>query len=574
MKKLFILNTGRTLKQGISLEADGKYSDKYNDEVATVRINPDDARELGIKDKCRITSKYSSIILKVVLDPNIPRGMIYIPMGPYANILVDPDTEGVGMPNLKHTYVHIEATDKRETTLRDVLETYNIRRIEYYPLERPTKSGVKRIIENYICPLCGELCDYLRVELDGDRIVNVIGACPKGKAKLLNYHRDRILKPMIKVNGRLKEVSLEEALDKATEILVNSKHPLLFGWSSSSNEAMDVGMELAELLSGLIDNTTVICHGPTTLAVQETGSARATLGVIRNLADVIVLWGSNPVEAHPNHLPRWIFSKGTDISGRRERKVIVVDVRYTPTAKIADKFLKVLPGRDYELITAMRMILKDLEVESEEVAGIPISEVYEVVDIMRSAKYGVIFVGMGVTMTGAKYRNLEELIKLVHDLNEWTRFALIPMRGHYNVSGVNEVMLWNSGYPYAIDFYRGYPKYIPGVTTATDALINGDVDAALIIASDPVAHLPRKAVEHLSKIPVILIDPKWNLTALIADVIIPSAMTGIEADGTAYRLDNVPLRLKKIVDPPEGILSDKEILEMILNRVKRIKLGG
>jgi len=181
---------------------------------------------------------------------------------------------------------------------------------------------------------------------------------------------------------------------------------------------------------------------------------------------------------------------------------------------------------------------------------------------------------MGVTMTGAKYRNVQELIKLAHDLNEWTRFVLIPMRGHYNVTGGNEVMLWISGYPYAIDYMRGFPKMVPGVTTSTDALLNRDVDAALIIASDPVAHFPRKAVEYLSEIPVIVIDPKWSLTALIADVVIPSGITGIECSGTAYRMDSVPLYLKKIVDPPPGVLCDTEILKLILKKIIKVKKGG
>jgi formylmethanofuran dehydrogenase subunit B len=41
--------------------------------------------------------------------------------------------------------------------------------------------------------------------------------------------------------------------------------------------------------------------------------------------------------------------------------------------------------------------------------------------------------------------------------------------------------------------------------------------------------------------------------------------------GTAYRMDHVPLPLKKVVDPPEGILTDEEILERILEKTRMIK---
>jgi formylmethanofuran dehydrogenase subunit B len=58
---------------------------------------------------------------------------------------------------------------------------------------------------------------------------------------------------------------------------------------------------------------------------------------------------------------------------------------------------------------------------------------------------------------------------------------------------------------------------------------------------------------------------------MMADVVIPSAIVGIEIEGTAYRMDRVPLPLKRVVQPPNGILSDEEILSKILEEVKTIK---
>jgi formylmethanofuran dehydrogenase subunit B len=57
----------------------------------------------------------------------------------------------------------------------------------------------------------------------------------------------------------------------------------------------------------------------------------------------------------------------------------------------------------------------------------------------------------------------------------------------------------------------------------------------------------------------------------MADVVIPSAFAGIEVEGTAYRMDHVPLPLKKIVHPPVGCLSDEEILKRILVHVQSMK---
>jgi formylmethanofuran dehydrogenase subunit B len=36
-------------------------------------------------------------------------------------------------------------------------------------------------------------------------------------------------------------------------------------------------------------------------------------------------------------------------------------------------------------------------------------------------------------------------------------------------------------------------------------------------------------------------------------------------------MDHVPLPLKKVVDPPEGVLSDEEILRRILSEVRKMR---
>jgi formylmethanofuran dehydrogenase subunit B len=148
------------------------------------------------------------------------------------------------------------------------------------------------------------------------------------------------------------------------------------------------------------------------------------------------------------------------------------------------------------------------------------------------------------------------------------------MRGHFNVTGADTVFTWQTGYPYAVDFSLGYPRYNPGETTAVDILVRKESDAAIVVASDPVANLPRKAAEHLVRNPLIVIDPHMNVTSQMADVVFPSAFVGIEAEGTAYRMDHVPLPLKRIVAPPRGILSDEKILTRILSEVRRMKTAN
>ena len=250
---------------------------------------------------------------------------------------------------------------------------------------------------------------------------------------------------------------------------------------------------------------------------------------------------------------------------------MVVDVRRTKTAEAADYFMQVMPNSDYELLETLRAIVREQDLDVTEVAGVPVAQLEELAELMISCSFGVLFFGLGLTMSRGKMRNVDAALSLIRDLNVRTKFMIMPMRGHFNVSGADTVFTWQTGYPYAVDFSLGYPRYNPGETSTVYILMRRESDAALIVASDPISNLPRKAAEHLVKNPLIVIDPHMNATALMADIVFPSALVGIEAEGTAYRMDHVPLPLKKIVEPPHGVLSDEEILKQILSEVKKIK---
>jgi formylmethanofuran dehydrogenase subunit B len=474
------------------------------------------------------------------------------------------------------------------------------------------------VVKSVTCPVCGCLCDDIELTIADGKVSQVRNGCAMCESKFLNYiseHRTKT--PLIRKDGKLVPASYDEAIHKSAEILANANYPILYGWSSTDCEAQRMGVELAEEVGGVLDNTAVVCHGPSILSVQEVGIPTATLGQIRHRADLIVYWGCDPWSAHPRHLERYTaFTDGRfegsewrsyinkvkatigdkkKLSAARRRglhcdntetvsdnkppvtlnkdgrKLIVVDVRESMTAKVADYFIQVQPGKDYEIMAAIRAILKDEELDVDEVGGVSVEYLEELVDVLINAQFGVIFFGMGLTQSAGKFRNIEIAIKLIRDLNMRTKFVIIPMRGHFNVTGANTVFTWQSGYPYAVDFSLGFPQYNPGETSVVDILLRKESDAGLVIASDPVSNFPRKAAEHLVNTPLIVIDPHMNVTAMVGDVVFPSSIVGVEKEGTAYRMDHVPLPLKKVVEPPEGLLSDEEILHRILEEVRLIK---
>jgi len=479
-----------------------------------------------------------------------------------------------------------------------------------------------KVVSDVACPGCGCLCDDLEIEVENNTVKAVRNACGMGESKFLGYSLHRPQKPMIRKNGELVEASLSEAIKKSAEILANSAYPILYGWSNTSCEATSVGVELAEEIGGIIDNTSTVCHGPSVLSIQDVGFSTCTLGQVRHRADLIIYWASNPWSAHPRHLERYTnFTEGRfrpsawnkylgglgsyraerrrqraaklagEIHGvsvevpsveeqprslphtlfEKGRKMIVVDVRRTRTADIADYFLQVEPNKDYEIFQALRILLQDGELEVDSVGGVPVEILEDLADILMGCEFGVLFFGVGLTMSEGKLRNIEAGISLVRDLNQFTKFTIMPMRGHYNVTGANIVSTWQTGYPFAVDFSHGYPRYNPGETSVVDVLSRDESDAALIVASDPVANFPKGASQNLIKNPLIVVDTGISATSMFADVVLPSAVSGIEVEGTAYRMDRVPLPLKKVVQPPKAVYSDEQLLKRILREVRRIK---
>lgn len=275
------------------------------------------------------------------------------------------------------------------------------------------------------------------------------------------------------------------------------------------------------------------------------------------------------MHAHPRHMSRYsVYPRGFFRErGRKDRQMIVVDPRKTDTAKLADVHLQVEPHKDYELVSALRAALRGFKIEADQVAGVPTETIYEAVDICKNAQFGSLFFAMGVTMSRGKHRIIDNAIQLVIDLNAYTKFVLTPMRGHYNVNGFNQVATWVTGYPYGVDFSRGYPRYNPGETASNDVLQRGETDMMINIASDAGAHFPQKAVQHMAKIPLVCIDPHETPSSVISNIVIPPAITGLETTGTAYRMDGVPIELRKVIEAPEGMLSDAQIVKMLIKKV-------
>jgi formylmethanofuran dehydrogenase subunit B len=299
------------------------------------------------------------------------------------------------------------------------------------------------------------------------------------------------------------------------------------------------------------------------------------LGEIRNRADLLVFWGGNPAESHPRLFTRYtVTAKGMYVpNGRKDRTVVLVDVRRSPSAAVADIFVQVKPQRDFEVLWALRALVKGRRVDPaiEQVTGVPLATLEDLAQRMKNCRFGALLFGMGLTMTRGRHFNSGALLALATDLNEYTHFVAKPVRGHGNVTGADNVVSWQTGFPFGVNLGRGYPRFNPGEFTSVDLLGRGEADAALIIAADPAANFPQSAIEHLRRIPVIVLDPKTTHTSKLARVAFTTATYGINVPGTVYRMDDVAISLRPALPSPYP--SDEEVLTRIKERVREL-LGG
>ncbi len=112
-----ILNTGSTVGQGYTAKGGKKLTQEYKMEVAVCRINPRDFRQLwhmwGSRlDKVKISTDFGEVVVYAESDDGLGRGQIFIPRGPWANMVISSDTSGTGSPFYKGMRAEIKPTDE------------------------------------------------------------------------------------------------------------------------------------------------------------------------------------------------------------------------------------------------------------------------------------------------------------------------------------------------------------------------------------------------------------------------------------------------------------------------------
>lgn len=429
------------------------------------------------------------------------------------------------------------------------------------------------------CPACGCVCDDLALTVENNRLLTVEPACPLAEP----WFREQAeaMAPEAEIDGR--EVPVEEALQRAAEILSEARYPLIYGLSRSATAGQRAAVALAERIGAVIDTTASLCHGPSIVAVQEVGESTATLGEIRHRADLVIFWGCHPAETHPRHAERYsVYPSAQFVPGDRAGRTIVLignrqqidHWRLDPAGSRADLVVPVEPGRDFEVVNVLRLLIADQPLLESATPGADLTQLRDLAHRMRNCRSGVFFFGTGLTGTGSRdedhqrglgHANVSTLLRLVAELHQYTRFYARRMRLYGDVSGADSVLCWQTGYPFGVSLTRGYARYNPGEYTAQDILDRRETDACLLIGSETTGLFNAAANAHLRRIPTITLDYPASSPDFVPTVRFTTAVYGLHAPGTVYRMDEVPLPLRPVL---RSVLpTDAEVLARLSDRI-------
>jgi formate dehydrogenase alpha subunit len=486
--------------------------------------------------------------------------------------------------------------------------------------------AVKRV--ETTCPYCGVGCGIVpAVRADGRLAVMADDVpanrssegmlCVKGRFGTGFVHaKDRVLRPMVRREGRWEAVSWDEALDRAAAGLAANVGA--FGALASAKATNEDGYAIQKFCRAVmgtnsVDHCTRLCHSPSVEAMLVSMGSGATSNsyVDYEEAGCLLVVGADASANHPVIAVR--FRRAV----ARGAKLVVVNPKRVELCDQADLWLRQRPGTDVALFNAMaRVILAEglwdagfvrartegfeawraavepyTPEEAERITGVPAA------DIVQAARWyarppfsgSCLIWGMGVTQHTCGTANAHALLNLSLVAGQLGRpgNGISPLRGQNNVQGCGDAgCIPNSlpGYqPLAPEplakFERAWGVRPPDrtglvVTEMVEGCFTGAIRAMYVVGENPLLSEPdlnhaRKAIEQLDCL--VVQDLFLHETAELAHVFLPAAAFA-EKEGTFTNSERRVQRVRQVLDPPGDTRPDWWITAELAKRVAR-RLG-
>jgi formate dehydrogenase major subunit len=476
------------------------------------------------------------------------------------------------------------------------------------------------------CAYCGVGCSF-KAEMRGTEVVRMVPfkegkanrghSCVKGRfAWGYTQHQDRILKPMLreKITDPWREVGWDEAIGRVAgefrRIQAQHGRGAIGGITSSrcTNEETYLVQKLVRAVFGNNNTDTCarVCHSPTGYGLSKTFGTSAGTQDFDSVeaADVIMVIGANPTDAHP------VFASRMKKRLRAGAKLIVVDPRRTDLVRSAHieaaYHLPLRPGTNVALLNALAHVVVSEGLVNEEFVrqrceadafadwaqfilrpenspeavaaftGVPAEGIRGAARLYASGGNAAIYYGLGVTEHSQGTTAVMAMANLAMATGNIGRrgVGVNPLRGQNNVQGSCDM----GSFPHEFTGYRhvsddatrrlfeqdwGVPlDPEPGlrIPNMLDAALDGSflglyVQGEDIVQSDPDSKHVIAGLEAMEC--VVVQDLFLNETANYAHVFLPGS-TFLEKDGTFTNAERRIARVRKVM-PPRAGLADWEI---------------
>ncbi|MDE8652381.1 formate dehydrogenase subunit alpha [Novosphingobium album (ex Liu et al. 2023)] len=494
------------------------------------------------------------------------------------------------------------------------------------------------------CAYCGVGCTF-RAEMRGEQLVRMVPwkdgkanrghSCVKGRfAWGYAHHQDRITTPMIRdaITDPWREVSWDEALaftaGKLKAIRDRYGARALGGITSSrcTNEETFLVQKLvrAGFGSNNVDTCARVCHSPTGYGLKTTFGTPAGTQDFDSVmqADVILVIGANPTDAHP------VFASRMKRRLRQGAKLIVIDPRRIDLVRSphveAAHHLALQPGTNVAVLTAMAHVIvteglvdeafvrERCEVDAfeewarfvaeerhspealEPVTRVPAADLRAAArlyatggegrsDVSRRPKVNAaIYYGLGVTEHSQGSSTVMAIANLAMATGNIGRpgVGVNPLRGQNNVQGSCDM----GSFPHELSGYRHISDAAtralfeadwgvsldpePGlrIPNMLDAAIDGSFRAIYIQGEDILQSDPdtRHVAAGLAAMDCVIVhDLFLNETANYAHVFLPGS-TFLEKDGTFTNAERRIQLVRKVMEPANGF-ADWQVTQALAN---------
>lgn len=426
-----------------------------------------------------------------------------------------------------------------------------------------------------VCPYCGCGC-VLELKVEKGKIASTMPVkddpvsegkpCIKGlTVHEAIYSKDRIKKPMIRANGKLKETTWEKAYDYIHKKLNNIKPDEIAFYASSpaTNEDCFIFQKFARecFKTDNIDSCARLCHASTVYALEKAfGIGAMPHAMLKDLkkADCILIVGSNPASNYPVAFDK-MKAGGT--------KIICLKQLADETTKRSDLLVKVSPASQLVFLNCILNLLvqkkavkvpenlkmslmKYTREKTAEICKVKIGDIEKVADYIEKSKYFCLEYGMSLTQHTYGIQNVLAAANLVIAKNG----RIIPMRGKANIQGVGDMGC--------------QPE--KGGSTIIGSTFLYPVKALWVMETNPAQSMPdlNKLHKLMKKMFIVQQTSYPNLTTRFANVVLP-ACTWAEREGSFTNAESRVRLVRKIINP---LRESKPHWKIIIEAAKKFGL--